>query len=125
MTEFPTNLTIQIDPPITLESGPNKGPFTTLELAEPLTGEMRTANGQMRGGVNHETTYLRGIFLISFVTRRLGSPWPVAAIEKLPDGKFTEATNFLLGFSERASMAAMKEAMQRDRDRELSGAPPG
>ncbi len=125
MNDFPATLTIEVDPPISLDFGVNRGPFNALELAEPLAGEMRRANGQMRGGVNNETVYLRGIHLIAAVTARLGSPWPVPAIERLPDGKFTEAVNFLMGFSERASLRAIREAANRDRtDGENSGASP-
>lgn len=120
MTDYPTSLTLSFNPPVTTAIGPHKGvPFETLTLVVPLTGEMRVANGQLRSGVNHETTYLRGIHLIAAVSRRAGNPWPVAAIEQIPDDKFTEAVNFLMGFSERANLKSMKDAMELDRNSEL------
>jgi hypothetical protein len=112
----PSTLILTFDPPITLETGPNRGPFSTLELAEPLAGEMRVANGQVRNGVNHENQYLRNAHLIAAVTKRLGSPWPIVAIERIPDGQFTEASNFLLGFQERAHLRSMQEAARTSAD---------
>ena len=117
-----TTLTLTFDPPITLEQGPNRGPFSTLELAEPLAGEMRVANGQVRNGVNHENKYLRDAHLIAAVTRRLGSPWPIPAIERIPDGQFTEAGNFLLGFQERAHLRSMQEAAKMSGDEDTDQA---
>ena len=49
--------------------------------------------------------------LIAAVTRRLGAPWPREAIAKIPDGQFTEAENFLMGFQQRANRKAMQEDM--------------
>lgn len=118
MTDYPTTRSITINPPITIAVGNNRGPFHTLELAEPTAREMRVANGHLRAGVNNQSVYLRGAELISLVTKRLGSHWPVPAVEELPDGVFTEALNFLLGFQERANLRAMKEAMEKDRNPE-------
>ena len=106
-------LTLKIDPPIVLENGPHKGmPYDTLELEEPWAGEMRQANGQIRAGANHENTYLRNMHLISIVTKRLGKSWPIAAIERLPDGLFTEASNYLMGPQERAHMRSMQRTAE-------------
>lgn len=106
-------LILKINPPIVLENGPHKGlPYDTLELEEPLAGEMRLANGQIRSGANHENTYLRNMHLISAVTKRLGKSWPIAAIERLPDGVFTEASNYLLGPQERAHMRSMQRTAE-------------
>lgn len=116
--------TLTFDPPITLDAGSNRGPFSTLELAEPTAGEMRVANGQIRNGVNHENSYLRNAHLIAMVGKRMGTPWPIPAIDKMPDGKFTEAANFLLGFQERAHMRSLQEAAAdsagSDADRQTS-----
>lgn len=110
--EFPETKTIAIDPPIVLTIGPHKGvPFSELQLAHPEAGEMRVANGQMRGGANPENIYLRTEVLIAAVTKRLGAPWPREAIAKIPDGQFTEAENFLMGFQQRANRKAMQEDM--------------
>lgn len=104
-------LTLTFDPPVEILTGPQKGTaYGTLELAEPLGGEMRVANGQVRAGVNHENQYGRGFTLISLVSKRLGSPWPVAAVQAMPDGRFTEAMNFLMGFQERAHLRSMQAA---------------
>jgi hypothetical protein len=109
-------LTLTVEPPVT-DVPPDKGTvYNTLELSEPRAGEMRVANAQVRNGINHQSLYLRNAHLISAVTKRTGQPWPVTAVEALPDGIFTEASDFLLGFQERAHMRALQAEMARAAD---------
>ena len=109
-------LTLTFDPPITLDSGPNRGPFDTLQLAHPQACEMQKANGAIRNGINAENGYLRDALLIAAVTKRLGCEWPLLAIDRIPDGKRTEAANFLQGFAERSHLKSLTMAAQASGD---------
>ncbi len=110
MSDFEAVKSFPLPAPPNTKNGVVPWPHDTLDLTEPLAGEMRRANGQMRSGVNNETVYLRNLHLIVAVTARVGQPWPLAAVERLPDGLFTEAANYLMGFQERANFRAMEEA---------------
>lgn len=114
--DFPEERTFVLDEPIVLTLGAHKGvPFAELKLAHPEAGEMRRANGQIRTGPNAENMYVRTRVLIEAVTKRLGAPWPAEAVDRLPDGVFTEAENFLMGFQQRANNKTMREDMERER----------
>ena len=76
--------------------------------------QTRCGNGA-RNGANAESIYLRTCVLIELVTRRVGSPWPRDVIDKIPDGVFTEAENFLMGFQQRANNKTVREDMERER----------
>lgn len=113
-------LTLTIDPPVTGVPPNRDAVHDTLELSEPRAGEMRVANAHLRGGANHMNLYMRNAHLIAAVTKRSGREWSVAAVEALPDGIFTEAADFLLGFQERAHMKALQAEMARAVDETTS-----
>jgi hypothetical protein len=112
LTSEANTLVLTVDPPVTGIIPHKDEVYETLVLVEPRAGEMRVANGHVRTGVNLQTVYVRNAHLISLVSKRGGQFWPVTAVEMLTDSQFTEAADFLLGFSERAHLRALQVEME-------------
>jgi len=86
-----TTKTIIIRPPISFKGGT----FDMLVLREPMSGEVRKAEGQMRNNLSNEGLRLMNTHLISMV-----SGWPVPVIEQIRISDFNEAAAYLQNFIE-------------------------